>query len=526
VPTADSCAHAKSAAPAATTGPTTAPPEVVEWLARQRGYIIGEWAERLAVLSPSYRKRPMQELLGTAREAFDSNLEAMATGDLTRIEHFIAYITQKRLNAGFPLSDVQKAFELFRSITIELLLRPEDQHLLPLCLPSLNACLSHTIHRFSDHFQHMHELSIRQHAENLERTVRQRTAELAESERRYKTLVNEINDGYFVIQKERIAFANRTFCRMHGAELEEVLGQPFLDFVHPEDRRAVSLAYHDALAGRSAPQQLEYRRLGCPPKRAATEIKARVVDLGQGPVTIGICRDISRRVAMEKKVREHERLAYVGHLTASLSHEIRNPLSAIKMNLQILVRRLELTGYDRRRLEISAREVERLEGILHQLLDTARPLNLRRAPVDLAALVESCLELLEPKAADKGVTIIRRQAVGLPLVNGDAGRLEQALINLLLNALEAVERGGRIVVWSRRPPRSPHLVELGVRDNGAGVAPEQLPHLFTPFFTSKARGTGLGLSNVKRIVEAHGGEVRVKSSPGRGAAFILRLPCR
>lgn len=526
MPPANPCAQAKSAAPPGAVGPTTAPPAVVAWLEQERGHIISEWAERLAVLSPSYRRRPRHELFGTVQEAFDSNLEAMATDDLTRIERFIAYITEKRLNAGFPLSDVQKAFELFRSIVIELLLKPEHRHLLPLTLPSLNACLSHTIHRFSDHFQHMHELSIRQHAENLERTVRQRTAELAESERRYKTLVNEINDGYFVIQKERIAFANRTFCRMHGAELEDVLGQPFLDFVHPEDRRAISLSYHDAMAGRPAPQQLEYRRLGCPPERSATEIKARVVDLGQGPVTIGICRDISKRVAMEKKVREHERLAYVGHLTASLSHEIRNPLSAIKMNLQILMRRLELQGYDRRRLEISAREVERLEGILHQLLDTARPLNLRLAPVDLAALAESCVELLEPKAADKGVEIIRRHAPGLPLVSGDAGRLEQALINLLLNALEAVGRGGRIVVWSRRPPRDPGMVELGVRDNGAGVAPEQLPQLFTPFYTSKARGTGLGLSNVKRIVEAHGGAIRVKSSPGRGAAFILRLPCR
>ncbi len=504
----------------------TAPAVVVAWLEQQRGHIIGEWAERLAVLSPSYRQRPRDELFDTVRQAFDSNLEAMASGSLGRIERFIDYITKKRLKAGFPLSDVQKAFELFRSIVCEMLLLPQHRHLLPLALPSLNTCLSYTIHRFSDHFQHMHELSIRQHAENLERTVRKRTAELAESERRYKTLVNEINDGYFVIKDGRIVFANRAFCRMHGAELDQVLGQPFLDFVLPEDRQAVEFSYHQAVSGRPALQPLEYRRRGCPADRAATEIKARVVNLGQGPVTIGICRDISRRVAMEQKVREHERMAYVGHLAASLSHEIRNPLSAIKMNLQILMRRLELEGYDRRRLEISTREVGRLEGILRQLLDTARPLNLKLAPVDLTGLARGCLELLDPKAADKGVRVVLRLAPELPLVSGDAGRLEQALINLLLNALEAVERGGRVVVWTRTLPGRSGLVELGVRDNGAGIAPEQMPQLFTPFYTSKARGTGLGLSNVKRIVEAHGGQVSVKSSPGRGASFRVRLPCR
>ena len=501
-----------------------APPEVVAWLRAQRSYIIDEWVERLAVLSPSYRARPRYELFETVSEAFESNLEFFATGDLGRINRFIAYITDKRLHAGFPLSDVQKAFELFRGIVCELLLLAPHQHLLPKALEALNACLSHTIHCFSDHFQHMHELSIRQYAQDLERLVRQRTAALAESEQRYKTLVNEINDGYFMIQDGHIVFANRAFCRMHGAKPEEVIGRPFLEFVHPQDREAVWRAYCDAMAGRDAPQQLEYRRIGCPPEQAPTEIKARVVDLGQGPVTIGICRDISKRVAMEKKVREHERLAYVGHLAASLSHEIRNPLSAVKMNLQLLMRRLNLQGYDRRRLEISVREVQRLEEVLRQLLDIARPLKLKPAPVNLAGLVDSCLELMEPKIAEKGAKLICRHPQDLPLVTADASQLEQALINLLVNALEAINPGGKIVVWTRVSPKDEQLVELGVKDNGPGIPRHQLLHLFTPFYTSKSRGTGLGLSNVKRIIEAHGGQVRVKSSPGHGASFVLCLP--
>ncbi|MEW6533474.1 MAG: ATP-binding protein [Thermodesulfobacteriota bacterium] len=508
-------------------GAWSRPPEpFLRWLKANSGGIMEEWVDRLSCLSPFYRKRPREELVGTVTEAFEANMEALESGRLSRIENFIDYITEKRLVAGFPLSDVQKAFELFRVIVVRRLDRTDlASHLLSI-IRSVNACLSYTIHRFSDHFQHMHEAAILAHAQNLEREISIRTAELAESERRYKTLVEEINDGYFVIQEHRIVFANQAFCRMHGALLDQVIGRPFLNFVAPDCRERVMEAYHDAIAHRPLVGQLEYSRLGCAPEEAATEIKSRVVDLGHGPMIIGICRDISARVAMEAKVREHERMAYVGHLTASLSHEIRNPLSSVKLNLQILSRRLDLDGFDQRRLEIIIQQVSRLEGILRQLLDTARPLQITTAPADLAALARGCVDLLEPKAAEKSLEVIQRHPRRLPLANVDAGKVEQAVINLLLNAVEASEEGGRITIWTKAARRNDHrFLELGVRDNGPGVDPTVRPHLFTPFYTSKSRGTGLGLSNVKRIVEAHSGEVQVRSRRGRGATFLMRLPC-
>ena len=269
---------------------------------------------------------------------------------------------------------MQKAFELFREIVVERLCAPELADLLVESVPQINACLAYTIHRFSDYFQKMHDRSLRRHAANLERKVRTRTAELAESEKRYKTLVNEINDGYFMVQGERIVFANRAFCAMHEASEEGVVGYPFFHFVASEDRHRVMAALWEALAKRSSEGQLEYCRSGRPPEEAVTEIRYKVVDLGQGPVTIGICRDISQRVAMEATIREHERMAYVGHVAASLSHEIRNPLSTCTLNMMILNDKLDLSGFDRRRLEITVRELTRLEDILKQLLDLARPL--------------------------------------------------------------------------------------------------------------------------------------------------------
>jgi PAS domain S-box-containing protein len=463
----------------------------------------------------------------TVTEAFLADLEFLSYNRLTRVERFIDYITEKRLAAGFPLSDVQRAFELFRSIVTRRLLAERRLKLLAESSEAINACLSYTIHRFSDHFQHMHERAIRQHAEDLEKEIGLRTAELAESERRYKTLVEEMNDGYLVIQEGRIIFANQAFCRMHGTTPDRVVGEFFLAFVAPEWRERLSAAYLDACAGRPAASTIEYVRLGCAPDRGATEIKAKTVDLGQGLVTIGVCRDISERVAMELKVRENERLAYVGQLAASLSHEIRNPLSSINMNLQILSDTLHLDGFDRRRLDITVREVSRLENILRQLLDLSRPVSIELGLADAHELVRSCVDLVEPKTAEKNLKIVQRYDRALPPCKLDAKKVQQALLNLMLNAIEVTGEGRRIIVFAKTVRRDQdEFLELGVSDSGPGVDPNTVSRLFDAFYTTKAQGSGLGLSNVKRIAEAHQGSVEVRSQQGCGATFVMRLPWR
>lgn len=498
----------------------------LDWLEAEADELIDEWVIRLSSLSPRYSRRPTSELYLTVNEAFKANQEVLRTGKLDRINDFIAYITEMRLQSGFPLSDVQRAFELFRIIVVDRLLDPSLAHLLPACLNPMNACLAFTIHRFSDRFQQMAERRIRSHANGLERTVRIRTAELAESEQRYKTLVSEIDDGYFIVQGERVAFANGAFCRMHGADPENVSGRSFSDFVTPDCRPQVMEALRRAFANRSPGGQLEYLRSGCQPAEAYTEMKYKVVELGQVPVTIGICRDISSRVAMENRLRENERMAYVGQVAASLSHEIRNPLSTCTLNMMILQEKLQLDGFDRRRLEMTVHELTRLDGILHQLLDMARPMTIVPATVNLAQVARECVDLLTDRFKDAGVRVRQRHRNDLLLVSADMGKIEQALLNLMLNALESLTRGGSVTVWTREV-HSPagRWAELGVHDNGEGVADEVQEHLFTPFYTKKSRGTGLGLSIVQRIIEGHGGSVAVKGRHGIGVAFIMRLPC-
>ncbi|MBI5248065.1 MAG: PAS domain S-box protein [Desulfomonile tiedjei] len=523
IPRTSSESREDSQSPLTSGSPT--PGLLLRWLKKETAPIIEEWVETLSVLSQFYAKRPREELIETVSEAFHANLEFLSLNRLTRIQQFIDYITEKRLAAGFPLSDVQRAFELFRLIVTRKLLAERSLNLLAQSVDAINACLSYTIHRFSEHFQHMHERSIRQHAQDLEQEISMRTAELAESERKYKTLVEEINDGYFVIQNARIIFANQAFCRMHGTTPGQVEGQPFLRFVAPEWRERLRAAYLDAPSGRLVASTIEYARLGCDPEKGATEIKAKTVDLGKGLVTIGMCRDISERVAMERKVRENERLAYVGHLAASLSHEIRNPLSSINMNLQILSDTLQLDGFDKRRLDITVREVSRLENILRQLLDLSRPVSIELGIVDVHELVQGCVDLVEPKTAEKHLKIVQRYARSLSPCRLDAKRLQQALLNLMLNAIEVTDEGRRILVFVKtiRVGKNEFL-EVGVRDSGPGVDPAAVSRLFDPFYTTKAQGSGLGLSNVKRIVEAHQGNVEVRNHKGPGATFVMRLP--
>jgi len=503
------------------------PNSLLRWLRLHTDSIIEEWVTTLHSLSSSYAKRRREELVETVTEAFLSDLEFLTFNRLTRMERFIDYITEKRLATGFPLSDVQRAFELFRSIVTKRLVAERRLKLLAESGEAINACLSYTIHRFSDLFQHMHEGSIRRHAEDLEKEVTVRTAELAESERRYKTLVEEMNDGYLVIQDGRIVFANQAFCRMHGTTSDGVVGQQFLKFVAPEWRERLGAAYLDTCAEGQEAITIEYQRLGCDPGRVATEIKAKTVDLGQGLVTIGVCRDISERVAMELKVRENERLAYVGHLAASLSHEIRNPLSSINMNLQILSDTLDVDGFNRRRLDITVREVSRLENILRQLLDLSRPVSIELSLADVHELVQSCVDLVEPKTAERNLQIVQRYGRFLPQCILDAKKVQQALLNLMLNAIEVTDEGKRIIVFAKtvRSGRDEFL-ELGVRDSGPGIDPDLVPRLFDAFYTTKAQGSGLGLSNVKRIVEAHQGRVEVRNHRGSGATFVMRLPWR
>jgi two-component system, NtrC family, sensor histidine kinase HydH len=229
-------------------------------------------------------------------------------------------------------------------------------------------------------------------------------------------------------------------------------------------------------------------------------------------------REMSRRVQMSEK------LAAVGTLTAGLSHEIRNPLNAAGLQLEVLERRVQKLTDELRPallepLLLVREEVRRLEHLLEDFLQFARPREIRSQPVDLALLFGRVLDLLAEEAERRGVQVERQFE---PIsTRGDSDRLQQVLMNLCLNGIEAMPSGGGLYA---RTAHSGREIVVTIEDTGPGIPIEAQRHIFEPFFTTKASGTGLGLPIVHAVVEQHGGSISVGNREGGGTRFEVRLP--
>jgi signal transduction histidine kinase len=241
--------------------------------------------------------------------------------------------------------------------------------------------------------------------------------------------------------------------------------------------------------------------------------------------------------ALAHKAQMAEKLAAVGTLTAGLSHEIRNPLNAALLQLTVLERRIQrlagdLHGPLLEPLVLVKDEIRRLDHILEDFLQFARPREFIPRPVDLATVVSRVLDLLGGEAERRAIRLEREVTAepGAARVAGEEERLRQVLVNLMLNAVEATPAGGLVRVRCQPEAAEPGRGERGgsvvvvIEDTGPGVPAAGRDRIFEPFYTTKASGSGLGLSIVHAIVSQHGGTISVESAPGGGARFLLRLP--
>jgi signal transduction histidine kinase len=229
---------------------------------------------------------------------------------------------------------------------------------------------------------------------------------------------------------------------------------------------------------------------------------------------------------LARRAQQAERLAAAGTLTAGLSHEIRNPLNAASLQLNVLERRVkklpgETQGPLLEPLRLVQDEIHRLERILQDFLQFARPRVVEPRPVDLTVVVDKVFGLLSGTAEHGKVKLERELAPGLPPISGDEEQLRQVLMNLVLNAMEAMPQGGLVRATARRAEEQ---VELVVEDSGPGIPAEERERVFEPFFTTKASGSGLGLPLVHAIITQHGGTITIGEAPGGGAQFVVRLP--
>jgi signal transduction histidine kinase len=241
------------------------------------------------------------------------------------------------------------------------------------------------------------------------------------------------------------------------------------------------------------------------------------------PVVARVQDMVDRLQRQQQQILRAEQLAAVGQLAAGMAHEIRNPLMTIKLLIGVALRGSpETLSVDD--LRVIHSEIERLEKTVQGLLDFARLPRADRQVCDLGQLIDQAVELVGMRAAQQHVALEFHKPDGAVSIAVDRNQMHTVLVNLLLNALDAMPRGGRLEVELNGDGE--HGFKVDVRDTGTGIAPEMADRLFTPFATSKPTGTGLGLSISRRIVEGHGGQITGRNRSEGGACFTVQLPCR
>ncbi|MCW8138924.1 MAG: PAS domain S-box protein [Planctomycetota bacterium] len=351
-----------------------------------------------------------------------------------------------------------------------------------------------------------------------DRLINVKTGELVSTRDYLRGVFAALADAVLVVDAEgEVEFANQAAHELLGYREGDLVGRPAAGlWADPEQARRLTPPALDQTLRAGGYQRVDALLRTRDGRAVPVSWSSSVLRAGDRVAgLVGIARD----VRVERRLEE-EKLRAVQALAASVAHEIRNPLGAIQSSVALLRRDLDVSGDDRTLLDIVFDETHRIGGIVSQFLDFARPVRPSLEPVDLGDLLREVVTLAErdERARERQVLLlVDDDAAGpLPL---DPGQVKQVLWNLLANALDAARE--RVVVRARALPGG---VEVRVADDGPGMPPEVLARCFEPFRTSKAQGTGLGLTICKRIVEAHGGALRLESAPGAGTAASFSLP--
>ena len=223
------------------------------------------------------------------------------------------------------------------------------------------------------------------------------------------------------------------------------------------------------------------------------------------------------------KLIQAERLATAGKMSASFAHEIRNPLSSMRMLSQLLMQKPEMSAEQRQSLQYILEEIERIDNIVKGLMDFARPTTLNLAEQPLVPALQAVLSLMEANLTHHQIRLVLEFAPDLPDLQFDSDKIKQAFMNVVLNAMEAMPQGGTLSVTTFKLEDG---ISIKVTDTGVGIPEADIEHLFEPFFSRKDKGTGLGLANVKRILEEHGGTVEIENALDEGATVSMWLPMK
>ena len=352
---------------------------------------------------------------------------------------------------------------------------------------------------------------------------------LAHQQTLMKSIMDEIQEDVILMDKRgAVVDLNRNVRDRSGQPREELIGKPcwnavrlrdgsmfcdHFDEVCPFHKTLVSGQKEEALVSRvNRDGLLQYYRLYSYP----------IFDIRSNMSHIMVMhRDITKRTLHEKHQHQRDKLAVIGEMSTYLAHEIRNPLFAVGGFAHSLLKSPDLTGKDREKVDIIVEETERLDRLLTSMLNFSRPSPKLETNVDLVAVCHSAAELMTIGYSRSGYRIELTAEPSLPTVRGSEDGLKQCVVNLIKNSIEAMPGGG---VVSVRLGLEDEYVALRVVDEGVGMSEHELEHVFSPFYSTKEEGSGLGLAMIKKIVEELGGRVELASKPGKGTTVTLLLP--
>ena len=372
---------------------------------------------------------------------------------------------------------------------------------------------------------------------------------IQQSEERFRLLVESMQDyAIFMLDPEgRVTSWNTGAERIEGFQPEEIIGAQFARFYPPEDRAQgfpeEALRYA-ATNGRSEQEGWRVRKDGA--RFWANTVVSALLDERKDLVGFSVVtRDLTEKKRIEEVLRESEtklrrqaqeleqqliasgRLVSLGVITASMAHEFNNPLGIVMGFTQQLLTEFEPDTPNHQALKIIDEETKRCQRIIQELLQFSRPKNADLCPTDIKQAIDKTMNMVANRLYKQKIEASAMIADDLPLIPADPQQLEQVLINLFLNAIDAMPKGGKLDVEAALKPtreNTPSVV-ITVIDSGSGIDPEDLAKIFQPFFSAKkGKGIGLGLSISERIIKNHGGMIAVESTPGKGTTFKIHLP--
>jgi PAS domain S-box-containing protein len=361
--------------------------------------------------------------------------------------------------------------------------------------------------------------------ERLQRTV----GEMGAMWRFSQSVLQDMTNGLVVVDRDgKVRLVNQAGESLLGCKEKDVLDSS-VEQVLGQGARVVRDSMERQLA--YPREEISVRRDGGESEPVGMSVSPLRGEGGKVNGAVVMLRDLSREKRLEEERIRLERLAVLGEMSAVMAHEIRNPLAGMAAGIQHMLGKFD-QGDDRHEaLERILKEGERVNRIIEDILLISRPPRLSLAPCDLTGVLETLVAEYGDRASAQGVEILTNYEAGVLEVRGDQMRLEQALSNLVANGIEAMPNGGQLRIAARGPVRADALgngeveyAEVAIEDGGAGIKEKDLPRIVEPFYSTKARGTGLGLPIAKRIIEAHEGDLRIESREGEGTKVTVRIP--